>query len=48
MSIEIITIGVVYGICSGPILNQGKLGTNQEKMGENDYPDLLDTLYANT
>ena len=37
-------IDIVCGICSGPILNQGKQGRNQGNIRENDFPDLADTL----
>ena len=37
-------IGVECGICSGPILNQGKQGRNQGNIRENDFADLEDTL----
>ena len=41
-------MSVVCSICSGPVLNQGKQGRYskniREVLGENDFPDLVDTL----
>ena len=40
-----IVISVMCGICSGPILNQGKQCRNQGNIKESDFPDVADTLH---